>query len=255
MKLFIVSLIIVILISGISNYAVSQRSIDSAITVPLFTSSFMTQFPGGDMAKRYGTNTNIGGSFMLKLKSNFIFELNANYIFGSKLRGDATHLFDSIETSDGEIINEYGEFAKLRTFERGFFVGARLGKVFPLCKRNPNSGILFMLGGGLLQHKIRIENDGNNVPQIKGDYKKGYDKMSYGFSSTEFIGYMFFSKSQLLNFYAGLEFYQGFTKSGRSYDYSLMKKDTQSRLDFLTSIKVGWVIPIYRRMPDEYYYY
>jgi len=34
-----------------------------------------------------------------------------------------------------------------------------------------------------------------------------------------------------------------------------MKKDTQSRLDFLTSIKVGWVIPIYRRMPDEYYYY
>ncbi len=250
--------IIIICFSSIlflNNFVFSQRSIDSAITIPIFSASFMTQFTGGDMAKRYGTNTNIGGSFMLKLKSNFIFEFNANYIFGSNLKGDATHLFDSIETANGEIINEYGEFAKLRTFERGFFVGARLGKVFPICKKNPNSGILFMLGGGFLQHKIRIENDGNNVPQILGDYKKGYDKLCYGFSSTEFIGYMFFSKSQLMNFYAGIELYQGFTKSGRSYDYALMKKDTQKRLDLLTSIKVGWVIPIYRRVPDEFYYY
>lgn len=250
--------IIIICLSSILlnfNSVNAQRSIDSAITVPLFSASFMTQFTGGDMAKRYGTNTNIGGSFMLKLKSNFIFEFNANYIFGSNLKGDATHLFDSIETANGEVINEYGEFAKLRTFERGYFVGARLGKIFSVCKKNPNSGILFMVGGGLLQHKIRIENDGNNVPQILGDYKKGYDKLCYGFSSTEFFGYMFFSKSQLMNFYAGFEFYQGFTKSGRSYDYSLMKKDTQKRLDLLTSIKVGWVIPIYRRMPDEFYYY
>lgn len=254
MKVFIV-LLIAILISGISNSAKSQRSIDSAITVPLFTASFMTQFPGGDMAKRYGTNTNVGGSFMLKLKSNFIFEFNASYIFGGNLRGDAIHLFDSIETANGEIINEYGEFAKLRTFERGYFIGARLGKIFSVCKKNPNSGILVMLGGGLLQHKIRIENDGNNAPQILGDYKKGYDKMCYGFSSTEFIGYMFFSKSQLLNFYAGFEFYQGFTKTGRSFDYSLMKKDTRKRLDLLTSIKIGWVVPIYKRLPDKFYYY
>ncbi|PIP53871.1 MAG: hypothetical protein COX07_08420 [Bacteroidetes bacterium CG23_combo_of_CG06-09_8_20_14_all_32_9] len=192
---------------------------------------------------------------MLKLKNNYIIELNAGYIFGNQLRGDATHIFDSIETSNGSLINEYGEYAKIRTFERGYFAGARTGKIFPLCKKNPNSGIIVMAGGGILQHKIRIENDGNNTPQILGDYKKGYDKMSYGFSATEFIGYMYFSQNQLMNFYAGVELYQGFTKSGRSYDYSLMKKDTQERIDLLYSIKAGWIFPIYSRVPDKYYYY
>ena len=233
----------------------AQKTIDSAITFPMFSGSFMVQFPGGDMAKRFGVNTNVGGSFMLKLKNNIILDVNANYIFGTQLKGDATHLFDSIATSDGNLINENGEFAKIRTYERGYFIGIRAGMILPFLRPNPNSGPMFMLGGGILQHKIRIENDGNNTPQIYRDYKKGYDKMSIGFSTTEFLGYVYFSKNQLLNFYAGFEFYQGYTKSGRSYDYALMKKDTDQRLDLLYSFKVGWIVPIYKRVPDKYYYY
>lgn len=235
--------------------AQAQKTIDSAITFPMFSGSFMVQFPGGDMAKRFGVNTNVGGSFMLKLKNNLIFDVNASYIFGSQLKGDATHIFDSIATSDGNLINENGEFAKLRTYERGYFVGLRTGYILPFLRSNLNSGPLLMIGGGILQHKIRIENDGNNTPQINGEYKKGYDKMCYGYSVTEFLGYIYFSKNQLMNFYAGFEFYQGFTKSGRSYDYTLMKKDTDKRKDLLYSFKVGWIIPIYKRVPDKYYYY
>ena len=158
----------------------AQKTIDSAITFPMFSGSFMVQFPGGDMQKRYGVNSNIGGSFMIKHKSNFIFDLNANYLFGSNLNGDAATIFDSINTSTGYLINENGEFAKVRTFERGFFIGGRVGKIFPLSKKNLNSGLLIMTGGGVLQHKIRIENDGNNTPQILNEYKKGYDKMCIG---------------------------------------------------------------------------
>jgi hypothetical protein len=233
----------------------AQKTIDSAITFPMFSASYMVQFPGGDMADRFGVNSNIGGSFMLKLKNNLFLDINANYIFGNELKGDAAHIFDSIETEDGAVINKYGEFAKIRTFERGYFIGGRLGMVLPIFRPNLNSGPLILLGGGILQHKIRIENDGNNAPQINNDYKFGYDKMSYGFCASEFIGYIYFSKKQFINCYIGIEFYQGFTKSGRSYDFSLMKKDTKERLDLLYSIKFGWIVPVYKRMPDKYYYY
>lgn len=233
----------------------AQKTIDSALTFPMFSAAYMVQFPGGDMAKRYGVNSNIGGSFMLKLKNNIIFDLNANFIFGSELRGDAAGVFDSILTSTGGIINENGEYGKVSTYERGYFIGGRIGYILPFFQANPNSGPVIMIGGGLLQHKIRIENDGNNTPQILNDYKKGYDKMSYGFSASEFIGYMNFSKSQFTNFYIGVELYQGWTHSGRSYDFNLMRKDTQKRMDILTSLKIGWIIPIYKRVPDKYYYY
>ncbi len=233
----------------------AQKTIDSAMTFPMFSASFMVQFPGGDMAERYGVNTNIGGSFMLKLKNRLIWEVNASYIFGNKLKGDAATIFENIETSNGAIINKYGEYAKVSTSERGYFIGTRLGMILPFWQSNPNSGPVVMVGGGLLQHKIRIENDGNNAPQILDEYKKGYDKMRYGFCASEFVGYVNFSKSQLMNFYIGVEFYQGWTKSGRSYDYTLMKTDTQIRFDLLHSIKAGWIIPIYKRLPEKYYYY
>lgn len=234
----------------------AQKNIDSCITFPMFSANYMLQFPGADMAKRFGVNSNIGSSFMVKNQKNFLFELNGNYIFGNILKNDATHLFDSISTSNNHaIINENGEYAKVRTFERGFFIGARIGKVISLKKPNPNSGILISIGGGYLQHKIRIENDGNNAPQILGDYKLGYDKMQYGFSVTEFVGYMFFSKTQTMNFYAGFEFYQAWTRSGRSWDFNLMRKDDYKYFDLLHSIKIGWIIPIYRREPQKYYFY
>ena len=248
--------IIFLFVIGISSFPLrAQKTIDSAITFPMFSASYMVQFPGGDLAKRYGVNSNIGGSFMVKTKKRLILEFNANFIFGGELRGDAASVFDSIITSSGGIINENGEYGKISTYERGYFFGGRVGYIFPFLGANPNSGPVFMLGGGLLQHKIRIENDGNNTPQILHDYKKGYDKMSYGFSATEFIGYMNFSKSQLLNFYVGVELYQGFTHTGRSYDFNLMRKDTQKRLDLLTSLKIGWIIPIYKRVPDKYYFF
>jgi hypothetical protein len=182
-------------------------------------------------------------------------ELNPNFIFGNKLKGEAAHIFDSIKTSNGTIINMHGEYAKVRTFERGYFIGVKLGYIYNFTKPNPNSGILFSLGSGILQHKIRIENDGNNAPQIINDYKYGYDKMRYGFCLSQFIGYIYFSKSQILNFYSGFEIYEAWTRSGRSWDFNLMKKDTNKYFDILYSIKFGWIIPIYSKPPQEYYYY
>ncbi|MCX7861743.1 MAG: hypothetical protein N2449_01965 [Bacteroidales bacterium] len=246
---------LVLLLTSNTIVFFAQKSIDEKISFPMISSSFMIQIPGADMATQFGTNANIGGSFLWKLKNNFIFELNANHIFGSKLKGDAAHIFDSIKTSNGMIINMHGEYAKVRTFERGFFVGFRMGYIINFKKPNPNSGLMLMMGAGHLQHKIRIENDGNNAPQIINEYKLGYDKMRYGLSLSQFIGYVYFSKSQVLNFYIGTEFYQAWTKSGRSWDFNLMKKDENKYFDVLYSLKFGWIIPIYSKAPQQYYFY
>ncbi len=233
----------------------AQKNINEKISFPMISAAYMVQIPSGDISKNFGVNSNIGFSISWKFKSNLLLELNPNFIFGNNLKGDAARIFDSIKTSNGMIINMHGEYAKVRTFERGYFMGMRVGYIYSLKKPNPNSGILFSLGGGILQHKIRIENDGNNVPQVINKYKLGYDKMRYGFSLTQFIGYVYFSKSQITNFYVGIEFYQAWTKSGRSWDFNLMKRDNNKYLDMLHSIKFGWIIPIYSKEPQEYYYY
>ena len=120
---------------------------------------------------------------------------------------------------------------------------------------NNNSGLFISGSLGLLQHKIRIENDGNRAPQILNDFKKGYDKLTNGLAVSEFIGYMYIGESQILNFYAGFEFYQAWTQSRRDFDFGTMQVDTQKRLDMLHSFKIGWVIPLYKRLPDKYYYF
>jgi hypothetical protein len=245
--------LIFILTAGLPYSACLQEKKPEAKSFPMFTAAYSLQAPGGDMKTRFGINSTIGSSFIYKHKSNFLFDLNCHYLFGTSLKEEASSILDGIRDSDGNIINEHGEFAKIVLSERGFFAGARLGYVIPVLKDNPNSGIMISGGGGLLQHKIRIENDGNNAPQILNDYKKGYDKLTNGFCLTEFVGFVYFGKQHLVNFYAGFEFYQAYTQSRRSYDFNLMGPDLQKRRDYLTGFKVGWIIPIYKRMPDPFY--
>ena len=245
---------ITLYIFALTLNAYTQKRSTDPISFPMFSASFQMQVPGGNLADRYGWNSNIGGSFMYKHKTNLFFEVNGNFIFGSNLKNDAATIFDSIKSSNGEIINEYGEYAKIITSERGFFIGGRVGYIYPIFfKDNPNSGIMVSIGSGLLQHKIRIENDGNNTPQILDDYKKGYDKLTNGISATEFIGIAYFGKKSLINFYAGFEFYQAWTQSRRSYDFNYKGPDMLKRLDILNGFKIGWIIPIYKRLPDPFY--
>jgi len=253
MKILITNKFIFFLILISIPYLLNAQSKEK-LTIPMFSAAYMVQVPGGDLAERYGINSNIGGSFTLKLKNNFFLELNPNFIFGNNLKGDALTIFEEIETSNGNIININGEYAKVVVFQRGFYAGGRVGKMFPISSNNLNSGIVLSVGAGLLQHRIRIENDGNNTPQINFDYRKGYDKLTNGFSLTQFIGFMHISKHKLINYYFGFEFYQAWTESRRTYDFNLMGRDDRKRIDLLSGLKVGWIIPIYKRQPDPFYF-
>ena len=140
-------------------------------------------------------------------------------------------------------------------WERGFNSTFKVGKIFPIIGPNPNSGLAVIVGIGYLTHKIRIENRDKTAPQINGDYKKGYDRLAAGLTINQFIGYMHFGNKKILSFYAGIEFTQAWTQSMRVYDFDKRSKNNSKYFDTLTGIKIAWIIPLYKRLPDKYYYY
>ena len=249
-KLFFLSFLVFIIAIKIA----AQVSIkDSSIATPLVGFSYGYQFPAGDLAKRFGNNSTVQMNVDFKTKNYWTFGINGSYFFGSNIK--EAGIFDSIISKDGYIIDQNGEFADVRLYERGFTVSVTAGRMFPFKKPNPNSGIEFNVGLGFIQHKIRIETIGNNVPQLTTAYKMGYDRLTNGFLLSENLGYLYLSNNRLLNFYFGFECLQGFTQSRRSYDYDLMKADTQKRLDILYGIKISWILPLYRKAPQEFYMY
>jgi hypothetical protein len=211
------------------------------------------QMPGGDMADRFGVSSSIGPGFQVKTKSNWIFGADINFIFGNQISEDS--LIQNLLTVDGFVISDQGQVADLSFYERGFFAAARVGKVIPVFGSNPNSGIMITVGAGMLQHKIRIAVEDNLAAALRDDYKKGYDRLTNGFSTTQFIGYMHVGESRVSNFFAGFEFVQGWTKNRRSMNFDTMRRDDAERLDLLYGVKVGWLIPFRKRDAKDYYYY
>ena len=233
---------------------------DSSINVWMIEVNYSFQVPFGDMAKRFGVNSTIGAGLTYKLKSNFTFGAEVSYLWGNTMK--QTEILNNLmlsnadddDTPYGNIINSEGELSSIKLSECGFYAGAKFGYVIKFKKPNPNSGIILNVGGGILQHKILIENKNNNIPSLSGDYKKGYDRLSNGFALREFLGYQFLSSNRFINFYVGVEFIQAFTKCRRLVNFDTMQKDISKRHDFLLGIRAGWILPIYNRAPDKYYF-
>jgi len=236
--------------------AKAQVSIkDSAIFVPMIYATYSYQFPGGNVANRFGSNSSIGGGFMFKIKSNWIFGAEGNYLFGGNVKNE-DELLQRISTSDGFVIDANGFYADLAYYERGYDFYAKFGKLFAVLSPNPNSGIVVMAGAGFLQHKIRIHSiTGSDVPPVQGDYLKGYDHLSNGFSLNGSLGYMYLGNTRLLNFYLGFEFTQAWTRDKRDRDFDTGLHDATKYSDQFYGIKAIWIIPLYKRTPKAYYYY
>ncbi len=250
-KIFLLSVFIIL----ISQNVLSQTKND---TTNLFTinAAYSLQLPGGNLSQRFGINSSIGIGTMYKTKKNWLFYGFWDYKFGNQLTSEATNIFNNIKTNSGQIINKDGEYGIIHLSERGFATSVNIGKIIPLkFESNTHSGILFYLGPYFLQHKIYIENDGNNIPEVIGDYRKGYDKLTNGFGANEFLGYIHYSNSQIFNFFAGLEFSQAFTKNRRSFDFYLRTAETQKRTDMLFSIKIGFNVMLSKRKTNNYYYF
>lgn len=254
MRVFKLLIVAMILLVG-SLPSTAQISLrDSSVTIPMAYMGYSHHFTAADMADRFGASSFLSPGFQVKTASQWFFGAEAGFILGGNFKPGFS-IFDEWINSNGNIINGDGVPAVVALFERGLIFTGKFGRLFPLSKKNPNSGLLISVSAGYLQHRLKIDVENKSVPQLKGDYARGYDRLTSGFTIGQSIGYLFIGKRRLLNFYFGLEVYEAFTKSRREYVFDLMGPEEGQRLDILIGPKVTWIIPFYKRAPEEYYFY
>ncbi len=237
----------------LSLSSLSQVNVkDSILSIPMASLSYAYQIPGGDLADRFGANSNVGVSFLHKLKNNLVYGVEFDIIFGNDIIENG--ILDNLKTEQGVIIGEDGLAADVVLYERGFYTSLKGGWVLPVLNRNPSSGIFILAGAGLLQHKIRIDVANNTAPQLTDDTKKGYDRLTNGFAINQFVGYLNLSNSRLFNFYIGIDITQAWTKNRRNYNFDTMTTDDSQRFDMLYGARIGWIIPFYKRGSVRTYY-
>ncbi len=219
----------------------------------MFSVDLGAAVPGGKLAERFGPFGKVGPSLLYRFHNNLYIDLSAGYLFNSNVKEDT--LLRSIMTPDGRIIGSDGLLYLPELQMQGWQVSIRIGKLFE-SRSKPGSGILTMLGAGFLQHRIRYYlSESGTVPQISGEYLKGYDRLSNGIALSEYLGYHYLSSNHLVNFNIGLEMSQALTRNRRGYDYAGNMIDQALRLDMLFAIKASWILPFYKspevRFPNE----
>ena len=260
-------LLIPILLLGVAFRVTAQPIKDiktESIPIAMFQATYALQLPAFDTRDMYGLTNTLGGSFVYKTESNWLFTATGSIIFGNKVKGDRISILgEGITTVDGEIIGGSGSMAELTIDQRGFHFQAEAGKLFS-CGPNPNCGVFVQAGLGYLRNRIRVDFPQAmlNTPEVvDGDYQYGYDRMRGGPAVHLESGYLFFSDSRLLNFSVSLEVTYARTRDLRDYDFRVFdgvpvgRTDPRKRYnDFYYGIRLSWNIPTYQRKPQDFYY-
>lgn len=248
---------IAVILGFLTSAVHGQNVKDSSLHIPMLKFSYAVHVPSGDIADRFGLNSAIAVNFSIKNKKRLFFGVDGSFVFGNQIRTDGKGILDSLKTSSGFIIDQNGNPATVRLFERGYTFSLHIGKLFNVWARNKNSGLLVYGGPTYFQHKIKIDDIGRQSPQLVKEYIRGYDRLTAGFGLHEFIGYVYLGNNRILNFFGGFDLVQAVTKSQRSYDYDTMKSDTKTRFDMLTGIRFGWILPLYssNSSSQQFYYH
>jgi hypothetical protein len=160
-----------------------------------------------------------------------------------------------LRTEAGDIIGNDRNPADIQLRERGYYFGLRVGKLIGLSENNKRSGLRINLGAGLLQHRIRIQPDPfRSVPQLEGDYEKGYDRLTNGLALHQFIGYQVVGRSNGIHLTGGFEFFEGFTQNRRNFNFDTQSGEAPNRLDILAGFRLSVSIPFFLGNAEDVYY-
>jgi len=250
------SLLVILSVVAWENVSAQRNMTDSILATPLFGIQYGGTFSGGDLKERYGYFNHVGATIGYKFPNNWYMGVSGNFLFGNQIHLRHSDLFGHLMDKDGLITAATGGPATIVTFSRGIHVNIEIGKVLHRFGHNKNSGLWLKFGTGYLNHRIRIESNEDLVPLLEKDYRKGYDRYTAGLNTSQFVGYLFLSNRGFLNFYAGFFMQEGFTQNKRKvfFDRPDHSVSTKIRMDVLYGFKVGWIMPLYRRIPREYYY-
>ncbi len=233
------------------NGQVSPR--DSIVSGFIIDVHYGFHIPEADLKERFGLSSGAGASFLYKTSNNLLVGLDLNYEFGGDVKIEDS-IFANLYTDEGFIIDGDGLYAEVFTYERGWMGMGKFGVVMPLFGPNENCGPFLMLGAGYMMHKIRIYNQDMTAPQVKDEYKKGYDRLTGGIAMSQQLGYFFIGNKKSYSFTVSFEIIEAFTKPLRNYQFDLMGPEPQNtRLDILYGIRISWMIPLFKQPSDGYY--
>lgn len=208
--------------------------------------------PEGRLAERYGAFGEVGAQVFFKTAKNWFFGVEGTYFFGGAVQED---VLARLRTEEGEIITPQGNFADIAVNQRGlrlpvFKVGRswRPGLMGPRAENG--SGFIAMLGAGYMAHYLLINDYSRVVPQLQGEYVKGYDRLTSGPMISQSLGFIYLDRGRTWNFYIGVEAWQGFTQ-GRRYDFDLGRQDKSTRIDAAFGLKASWILPLYRNNEND----
>jgi len=238
----------------LGHLAKSQEDESSFMKIGMtnFSFGYGLEFPFADLSDRFGKNLKFTLGAERITSSNWIYGLEFSYMFGDTVKED---VLSNLRLDNGNILGADNAYAEVFTRQRGLFIGANIGKLIPL-KENSRSGLRVTGAAGILLHYVRIQDEVRSLPQIEGDYLKGYDRLTRGFALREFIGYQHVSANKRVNFYIGLEFTQGFTSSVRSVDFDTgLPSSQERRFDGLVGLKAAWILPFHDDYDAEEVFY
>ena len=205
--------------------------------------------PAGDLQDRFGNHAKLGISVEYLTENNLFFGLEGSFFFGTEVKEDPLAI---IRTDGGEIIGNDRLLAAVGLRKRGLQNQLTLGKLFPIGPKR--SGIRLTAGLGYWWHWIRIQDDSRTVAQLTGDYRKGYDRMTAGFSTSQFVGWQHLGNRRRINWTLGFEAIQGYTRGIRAWDFGAMQAMNDARFDMYIGVKAVWTLPFYLKGADKIYY-
>ncbi|HZV71720.1 MAG TPA: hypothetical protein VFG10_19355 [Saprospiraceae bacterium] len=223
-------------------------------SVKLLEFKYGFQAPMADMKTRFGGNSNLGISVQYaSLSRTTFFGVEGIFFFGSTVKED---ILANLKTFDGLILGIQGEAGDIGLKERGFYAGLDAGKIFKTTKVENNlTGIRALIGIGLLQHKIRVQDNFNNIPALDNQYLKGYDRLTNGPALHLSLGYQYENPNNNFHFNIMGDVYGGQTSSRRDYDNLTGAYLDKKRTDILAGLTISYIVSISKTDKADHIYY
>ncbi len=209
------------------------------------------EFPQGDLKDRFGRNLKISIGAENILENKYLYGVDFDYKFNGSVKED---VFAPYRLENGNLYGSFGNYSEVTPKERGIYLGAYVGKLFPISNESLNS-IRASIGVGILQHYMEFIDDTQSFIIVNGDYSKGYDRLTRGIATKLTTGYSYFSKDRRLNANLLIEYTLGFTKAVRSHNFDTGQNDGNTRYDQLIGLKLEILLPFFKAPKEEIIYY
>ena len=242
--------ILLILIGLQHSEAQVYKTNTAAVLLPHLNFSF--QWPGQDLATRFGANNAVGVGLDYMTSKNWILGVEGTLTFGPNVKED---VISNLRDKDGQVLGNDRYFAEVSLKQRGYYASLFFGKLWSLSNRNKRSGIKTSIGAGYMQHNVRVQDNTQTIPQVSSTYISGYDRLSRGFQTNQFVGYQYLGTNRRINFQIGFEFIQGFTKNIRAINYNTKFNETKQRVDLLYGVVASWYLPFFIGEKSEEIFY